>query len=125
VIDRYGGTVHAQAGGRAAIERRLGGPGRLYRTPAELPGGVVAYPGPTRSEVVFWIPAHRTLVTGDILHGDGRRTLTSPWLTEVQRTRLPATVAPLAALPVERVLSSHGTPLLRHARAALRAVAGA
>jgi glyoxylase-like metal-dependent hydrolase (beta-lactamase superfamily II) len=120
IVDRYGATVHVQSGARTAIERRLGAPGVRYRPPAELPGGVVAIQGPTRSEVIFWLPAHRTLVTGDVLHGDGRRGVRSPWLNDAQRRRMATIQDELAKLPVERILSSHGEPLLEHGRAALR-----
>lgn len=125
IVDRYGATVHVQSGARAAIERRLRAPGAHYRPPADLPGGVVALQGPVRSEVMFWIPAHRTLVTGDVLHGDGKRALRSPWLNDAQHGRMKTIAADLAELRVERILSSHGEPLLRHGRAALRAVASA
>ncbi len=125
IAERYGADVHVQTSGRAAIARRLGLPGRSYRPGATLPGGVVSYPTPARAEVLFWIPAQRTLVSGDVLHGDGKRGLTSPWLSAEQKSRLPAALAPLLRLRVVRILSSHGQPLLRNGHAALAALADA
>jgi hypothetical protein len=63
-------------------------------------------------ETMFWLPAVATLVPGDRLLG------APGGLAELLR--------PLVQLPIERVLVSHGEPLLRDGRAALvRAIAEA
>jgi glyoxylase-like metal-dependent hydrolase (beta-lactamase superfamily II) len=123
LVDRYGATVHAVSGGRAAIARRVGVDPSVYRAGATLPAGVVALPTARRSEVVFWLPSHRALVPGDALLGDddGRiRICPDSWLPEsVDQEAMRASLAPLLDLPVERVLVSHGTPVLEDGHAAL------
>ncbi len=125
MVDRYGAQVHAPAGARGPIERRAGCAPVTYRAGATLPGGVIAVPTVRRSEVAFWIPAHQTLVTGDVVHGTGHGRLCfcpPSWLPEGAHARLPAAFAPIAELPVTRVLTSHGEPVLRHGRKALQAL---
>ena len=77
------------------------------------------------AEVVFWIPEHRALVPGDALLGDGAggiRMCPESWLPGREEPReLAPSLRPLLDLPVERVLVSHGTPVLSDGRAALAA----
>lgn len=120
VAARYGGRVHAVSGARAAIARRVDGEVDVYRAGTMLPGGVEARPSGRRSEVVFWIPAHRTVVPGDVilggLDGTGLRLCPESWLPEsVGHEQVRAALRPLRELPVERVLVSHGNPVLRGA----------
>lgn len=119
---RYDARVMAPARGLAAVRRRAAvaepfGPG------AELPGGVQALPTARSSEVVYWIPAHRALVAGDVLLGDehgGVRLCPASWLPESKSVAdLAATLRPALELPIARVLVSHGEPVLRGGRAAL------
>lgn len=88
------------------------------------PDGVVLVPVPAAEEVVVWIPAHRALVPGDALLGDGAggvRRCPPDWLPEGSSdARLREELAPLLALGAERVLLSHGAPVLEGADAALR-----
>jgi hypothetical protein len=119
-------TVWAFEGDRAEVAARA----PLDRTFAgddeELPGGLVALPAPPRPEVVFWDAAHAALIAGDVLLGDGERgeglhLCPESWLHAPNGTEtLRAALAPVLELPVELVLTSHGTPTLSDAPAALR-----
>lgn len=104
--------------------------GRVIEPPADepLPGGAVAVRAPSAEEVVFWLPAARAVVPGDVLlAADGGLTLCpESWLpSRGGRAQLARDLAPLLDLPVERVLTSHGPPVLEGGREALvRALAG-
>jgi glyoxylase-like metal-dependent hydrolase (beta-lactamase superfamily II) len=97
MVERYGARVHAVSGAR-------------------------------RSEVVFWLPAHRALATGDVIlgaDGGGLRLCPVTWLPSgIDHARLRDSLQPLLELPVERVLVSHGAPVLRAGHAALAAALG-
>jgi glyoxylase-like metal-dependent hydrolase (beta-lactamase superfamily II) len=70
-------------------------------------------------ERVYWIPEHAALVFGDVLLGrDGGLRVPEPWLGERfgEGLRL---LRPLLELPVERVLVTHGEPVLVDGLAAL------
>ena len=128
MVERYGAEVHAVSGGRSAVERRAGVVHDAYRSASTLPGGIVALPTARRSEVVFWLPQHRALVTGDVILGadDGRvRLCPASWLPSgIDQERLRESLLPLLDLPVERVLVSHGEPVLHDAHAALAQLLG-
>jgi glyoxylase-like metal-dependent hydrolase (beta-lactamase superfamily II) len=119
-----GARVWAVSGGAAAIRRRAGAV-EVYRSGAELPGGVRALGTARRSEVVFWLPEHRALVAGDVLLGDGQggvRLCPASWLPSgVPLGALAESLRPLLDLPVELVLVSHGEPVLERGRDALKA----
>jgi hypothetical protein len=75
-------------------------------------------------EIMFWLPAVDTLVAGDRLIGaDGGGLAVCPesWLADVRADRagVAALMRPLLELPIERVLVSHGEPVLAGGRAAL------
>jgi glyoxylase-like metal-dependent hydrolase (beta-lactamase superfamily II) len=97
-----------------------------YRPGDRLPGGIEALPTARAAEVVFWIPQHRALVPGDVLLGgeDGGLRLCPPtWLPEASSVeKVAESLRPLLELPVERVLVSHGEPVLEDGGAALAAV---
>jgi hypothetical protein len=96
-----------------------------------IPRGIKPLPLQGAGEIMFWLPAVATLVAGDRLIGgrDGRlRLCPESWLKDVHvnRSGLAALLRPLVELPVERVLVSHGEPVLRDGRAQLgRAIAEA
>jgi glyoxylase-like metal-dependent hydrolase (beta-lactamase superfamily II) len=95
----------------------------------ELPGGLLAFDGHWMAEAILWSPAHRALLTGDVILGapDGEiRLLPDSWLPEgMTRDGLRDALAPLLDLPVELVLPAHGEPLLAGGAAALeRAIRG-
>ena len=78
---------------------------------------------PEIEETLWWLPEPRALVVGDVLLGappDGIRICPDSWLEdEASPTAIRAALHPLLELPVERVLVSHGEPVLEHGRAAL------
>ncbi|HEX3911325.1 MAG TPA: hypothetical protein VHW67_11565 [Solirubrobacteraceae bacterium] len=96
-----------------------------------IPAGVEPRPLRGAGETMLWLPAVATLVAGDRLIGStdgGLRVCPESWLSEVQVNRpgLVELLRPLVELPLERVLVSHGEPVLADARAALvRAIAEA
>lgn len=89
------------------------------------PEGVVLLPVPAAEEVVVWIPGHRAVVPGDALLGDGAggvRRCPPGWLPDGSTDEaLREQLLPLLALDAERVLLSHGSPVLEGGHAALRA----
>jgi hypothetical protein len=96
-----------------------------------VPPGVEPRPLRGAGETMFWLPGAKTLVPGDRLigaPGEGLRLCPQSWLKEVQVNRpgLAELLRPLVELPIERILVSHGEPVLHEARAALvRAIAEA
>ena len=83
---------------------------RTFRDGDPLPAGIE----PTmvrRGETVYWIPEVRALVAGDALLGTqdgGVRLLPDSWLGDYKREDLLASLQPVAELPVELVLLTHG-----------------
>ncbi len=129
LAERYDARVWAPRRARAPIARRAGDVHEVFRPGDTLPGGVEALPTGRATEVIFWIPEHRTLVPGDVLLGDGEgglRLCPRSWLPRsVDLACLRDVMRPLLRLPVERVLVSHGDPVLTGGRDALeRALAG-
>ena len=92
-----------------------------------LPSQVVPIPLRGAGETMFWLPDVRTLVPGDRLLGSGDggiRVCPDSWLrylkSSIDGTQLRVLLAPLLDLPVERVLTSHGEPVLADGHEALR-----
>lgn len=97
---------------------------RRFDPGSDLPGGAVAVPAtPAFAEVVYWLPGVRAAVPGDtILGGAGGRVRLCPasWLQSGTGPReLAAALRPLLDLGVDRLLPSHGQPVLTDAAAAL------
>ena len=113
---------------RHAARRPLRLPAAL-RGGETLDGGVRAHPirQPRRAEVPFELPSHRALAFGDtVLETDGELRVW-PRHRDVERRRtwyeqrfLP-TLDALTALDVERVLVTHGEPVLHDGARALAA----
>jgi glyoxylase-like metal-dependent hydrolase (beta-lactamase superfamily II) len=105
----------------ARYDARTIGPGEVAT--ATLPIGVRAMPVPAADEVVWWLEAAQTLVPGDTLLGGGAgglRVCPASWLDDGgPLAELVDQLRPLLALPVERVLSSHGDPVRSDGHAAL------
>jgi glyoxylase-like metal-dependent hydrolase (beta-lactamase superfamily II) len=121
VVARYDGTLHAPVGWERLEGASRADPEKM------LPGGAVAIPAPPAEEALFWLPAARTLVPGDtILGGDeGLALCPASWLARGATTRdLVEALRPALELDVERVLCSHGPPLLEGGREALRELLG-
>ena len=96
-----------------------------------LPGGIVALQTARRAEVVYWLPEQRSVVAGDVLLGAGAkpkatddplRLCPERWLSGPSHADLRESLSPLLDFPVERVLVSHGEPVMRDGRAALERV---
>jgi glyoxylase-like metal-dependent hydrolase (beta-lactamase superfamily II) len=125
MAERYAARVWAPRRGRAAIERRAGAVTDAFGPSDRLPGGLRAFPTARAAEVVYWVPHHRALVPGDVLLGDrsgGIRMCPKSWLPEGKgHAELVESLRPLLELPVERVLVSHGEPVLEDGGAALAA----
>ena len=96
------------------------------RARKNLPTQVIPIPLRGAGETMFWLPEVRTLVPGDRLLGDGEggvRVCPDSWLRYlkgIDGARLRVLLAPLLDLPVERVLTSHGAPVLSRGREALQ-----
>jgi glyoxylase-like metal-dependent hydrolase (beta-lactamase superfamily II) len=94
-----------------------------YGAVAGPPPGVEAHELPEVEERVWWLAGHSALVPGDVLLGDGAgglRVCPDSWLGERSSpASIRAALRPLLDLPVERVLVSHGAPVLADGRAAL------
>jgi glyoxylase-like metal-dependent hydrolase (beta-lactamase superfamily II) len=125
MVERYRARVWAPRRGRPAIERRAGVVTDAFAPGDELPGGLQALPTARAAEVVYWIPEHRALVPGDVLLTDkqgGIRLCPASWLpASVDQPKLAESLRPLLDLPVERVLLSHGEPVLAGGKTALAA----
>lgn len=93
----------------------------------ELPAGVRAHAigSPRRQEQPLWIPSHKALAFGDAVIETGDRLrvweddLDTEQRTRWYRERLIPTLKPLLDLHPERVLVTHGAPVLGDARAKL------
>ena len=96
-----------------------------------VPPGVKPRPLRGAGETMFWLPGAEALVPGDRLigaRGEGVQLCPQSWLegVHVNRPGLAELLRPLVELPIERILVSHGEPVLHHGRAALvRAIAEA
>ena len=128
MVERYRARVWAPRRGRPAIERRAGVVTDAFAPGDALPGGMQALPTARAAEVVYWIPEHRALVPGDVLLTDkqgGIRLCPASWLpASVDQPKLAESLRPLLDLPVERVLLSHGEPVLTGGKTALAAALG-
>jgi hypothetical protein len=96
-----------------------------------VPAGVQPKPIRGAGETMFWLPGPAALVPGDRLIGDGEggaQVCPESWLSRVRvdRAGLAHQLSHLLELPIERLLVSHGEPVLHDGRAALaRALAAA
>jgi glyoxylase-like metal-dependent hydrolase (beta-lactamase superfamily II) len=104
---------------------------RPLRGGETLDGGVRAHTigQPRRAEIPFELPSHRALAFGDsVLEIDGRLRVWATVDTERRRTsyeqRFLPTLAALTELDIERVLVTHGEPVLRDGARALAASLG-
>jgi len=123
VVARTGARLWCSRRGRAAIVRRAGEPTDLFDPGDALPGGVRPYPSGRGPEVLLWLEHHRTLVAADVLLGAPLRLCPPSWLPAGRtHATVRAALAPLLDLPVERILTSHGEPVLEGGAGALAAL---
>jgi glyoxylase-like metal-dependent hydrolase (beta-lactamase superfamily II) len=98
-----------------------------YAAGNAAPAGVEPFVVAEVDETLWWLPEHATLVAGDVLVGadGGIEVCPDSWLDErSSHTSIRAALAPLLDLPVERILVSHGEPVLEDGRAALERALG-
>ncbi len=90
----------------------------------ELPTGV-EIAAEAAGEFVFWLPEHRALVAGDLILGRAHGLeVPRTWLEDGYDAAITA-LRPLLELPVDRVLVTHGEPVLEDGLEALeKALAG-
>jgi glyoxylase-like metal-dependent hydrolase (beta-lactamase superfamily II) len=129
VAHRYGGRIRAAGRARAAVARRTETEVVPLRPGDSLPGAIEAFATGRSSELAYWLPRHNALVPGDVLLGDadgGVRLCPQSWLpATVDQDAVREALVPLLDLPIERILVSHGRPVLEHAHARLaEALAG-
>jgi hypothetical protein len=115
-------TVRTHRRDRELLAERYSG--RSSRAWNAVPHGVEPHPLRGAGETVFWLPAVATLVPGDRIlgaEGGGLRLPPESWLRDVHvdRAGLAELLRPLLELPIDRVLVSHGQPVLSDGRAAL------
>jgi hypothetical protein len=96
------------------------------RAKRNLPASICPLPIRGGGETIFWLPEHRALVPGDrIIGAEGGRLRLCPdsWLaylpSRIAGGDLRELLRPLLELPVERVLVSHGEPVLADGHRAL------
>jgi len=125
MLERYSARIWAPTTSRAAVARRAGIVTDPFRPADRLPGGIEAFCTARATEIVYWIPRHDSLVPGDVLLGDGEggvRMCPESWLPgKTGHAELAQSLRPLLDLPVERILVSHGEPVLFDGRSALAA----
>ena len=96
-----------------------------FKTGDVLPGGLEALGTGHAGEMLFWEPRSGTLIPGDVLLGGGEsglRMCPEDWLPkDVGHAGLRRMLQPLLVLPIQRVLVSHGEPVLEGAREKLAA----
>jgi glyoxylase-like metal-dependent hydrolase (beta-lactamase superfamily II) len=122
LAERYGAEVWAPSRARKAVERRAGR-ARAFRPGDTLPGGAEAFATARSNEVVLYLPAYRALVAGDVILGSPTRLCPDSWLPPgVGQDELRESLQPVLELDVERILISHGEPVLERGNRALRAL---
>ena len=122
-------TIAFHRRSRAQLVERYGA--ATSRARGELPSGLRPIRLAGAGEVMFWLPEQRALVAGDRVLG---ATAADPAALSRVVARLPAQRAdadelrlllrPLLDLPIERVLVSHGEPVLANGREALTEAIG-
>ena len=97
----------------------------------ELPGGIKFFETARESEVVYWLPDHKAVAVGDVLLGAGAkpkatseplRLCPERWLGDANYRKLRKSLEPLLDLPLQRILLSHGDPVLTGGKEALAAL---
>jgi glyoxylase-like metal-dependent hydrolase (beta-lactamase superfamily II) len=124
LVKRYPGTrVWAHEPARELVEERAPVTD-VFRPGEALPGGVIPIDAGRAYEVLFWLPAHAALVTGDVLLGtkNGLTLCPTEWLVRLNPDSVRAGLrVRLEGLHVEHVFPAHGEPVLADAVYALEA----
>ena len=118
--ERYGARIY----GHPAVAKRLR-MATVEPIDGELPGGARAFKLPRRYERPIHLPSHKALAFGDALvttpEGELRMWTTDRDRDAWYRDTFAPTLSPLRELALERVLVTHGEPVLRGGSAALDA----
>jgi hypothetical protein len=101
------------------------------RAKKNLPAGVESFPIRGAGETIFWLPKHRALVPGDRIIGAPNarlRLCPESWLrylsSGITLAELAEALRPLLDLEIQRVLVSHGEPVLSDGRKKLAKALG-
>jgi glyoxylase-like metal-dependent hydrolase (beta-lactamase superfamily II) len=131
IRDRFRKQVETMIWGHAACRKRLSrAAGFRASAPGDrLPGGAVPFQigKPRRFETPLLLPSHRALAFGDaVVEVDGTLRVWSDRKVDdgvvgFYRERFNPTLKPLLELDFDRVLVTHGQPILEDGKAALRA----
>jgi glyoxylase-like metal-dependent hydrolase (beta-lactamase superfamily II) len=124
LADRYGAEIWAHEKVLGTEERTVE-PTRTFAFGETLPGGVLPHDAVRFEEAIMWLPAHRSLVFGDVVLGadDGVRLCPESWLGEGgSHADLKEALRPLLDLPVERLIVAHGEPVLERGHEVLARV---
>jgi len=121
LADRYKADVWAPARSAKPVERRTKLAPHPVRPGDRLPAGVEACESGRAGELVFLLPRHRALVAGDVLLGDPLRICPSGWVGKGGQKAVREALRPLLDRPLDRILVSHGDPVLRAGHTALAA----
>jgi hypothetical protein len=127
---RFGKQVKTGIWGHPACANRMDDTSAFHELDpgGELPAGITAHPigKPRRHETPLHVPSHKALVFGDaVAEVDGRLVV---WATSkvdekverFHRERFNPTLEPLLELDFDRVLVTHGQPIAKDGRKALR-----
>jgi hypothetical protein len=118
---RYKADVWVPARSALPVERRTKLTPHAVRPGEAMPGGVEAHESGRASELVYLLPQHRALIAGDVLLGDPLRICPSGWVGKGGQKAVREALRPLLDRPLDRILVSHGDPVLRGGHAALAA----
>ena len=128
LADRYGAEIWAHES-VLDVERREVEPTRTFAFGETLPGGVLPHDAVRFDEAVLWLPQPRALVFGDVVlgaDGGGVRLCPESWLGKGgTHADLKMALRPLLELPVERLLVSHGRPVLESGHSQLEKILAA
>jgi hypothetical protein len=123
LVQRYG-RLPVEVWGHPGVERRLSAPVRLNAIEPGGQAGAVAHAqtigSPVRQETPLFFPDHRALAFGDAVIGiEGRLRVWQSVNRDQERwyrERFVPSLRPLLDLDVERVLVTHGPPILEGGR---------
>jgi glyoxylase-like metal-dependent hydrolase (beta-lactamase superfamily II) len=126
--DRYAAHIH----GPKTVRGRLADTEAFTILEPGVPGpaGTIAHAigSPRRTELPLWLPSHKALAFGDALvtNPEGKLRMWAQKPRDAQqiafyRNRFSPTLDPLRNLPAERILTTHGPPILQDGAAVLAA----
>ena len=127
VVERYAGTrVWVADSGTDGVEERGSVVTDPFAPGDSLPAGVQFFETGKANEVMYWVPEHHALIVGNTLYAgdEGLALCPVPWLPAgTTQEQLRAALGPVLELGVERVLVSHGAPVLEGGGETLRSLA--